>query len=104
MPGGFGTLDEMTEMVTLVQTGKIPSDVPIILYGEKFWTPFMDWVQDVLLEENRFLNKEEMAIIHLVDTPEDAMKIVRRTHERPYGSETLKTMRRGQKNIPWCKP
>jgi uncharacterized protein (TIGR00730 family) len=104
MPGGFGTLDEMTEMVTLIQTGKIPSDVPIILYGEKFWKPFMEWVENTLLDENRFLTKEELAIIQLVDTPEEAMRIIKKTFERPYGSETLKTMRRGQKNVSWCKP
>lgn len=84
-PGGFGTLDEMTEMVTLVQTGKIPSNVPVILYGKDFWQPFLDWVKTAMTEQHRYLEPEEMAIIHLVDTPEEAVKIIAKTHERPFG-------------------
>jgi len=84
-PGGFGTLDEMTEMVTLVQTGKIPKNVPVILFGKKFWQPFLDWVKNSLNEEHRYVEKEEIAIMRLVDTVEEAVKIIEQTTERPFG-------------------
>jgi uncharacterized protein (TIGR00730 family) len=89
-PGGFGTLDEMTEMVTLVQTGKIPPNVPIILFGKKFWQPFLDWVVQVMFMEDRYISKEDLKLLHLVDTAEDAIAIIKKTRERPYGShETM---------------
>lgn len=87
MPGGFGTLDEMTEMITLVQTGKIPQDVPIILMGKTFWKPFMQWIRDIVLKKEKYVKKEDVDLIHLVDTPEEALKIIKMTHERPYGSK-----------------
>ncbi|MFA5130224.1 MAG: TIGR00730 family Rossman fold protein [Patescibacteria group bacterium] len=87
MPGGFGTLDEMTEMVTLVQTGKIPRDVPIILFGKKFWRPFIAWVRDVVLKKEKYIKKDDLALLHVVDTPKQAFDIIHKTHERPYGSK-----------------
>lgn len=81
-PGGFGTLDEMTEMVTLIQTGKIPRDVPAILVGKKFWTPFLSWLDTEVREENRFLERDEIKILQLVDTAEEAFKIIQKTYER----------------------
>ena len=84
-PGGFGTLDEMTEMITLVQTGKIPKNVPIILFGKAYWQPFLDWVNMTMCQKYRYVEKEEVAIIQLVDTVEDAVKIIRKTSERKYG-------------------
>ncbi len=83
-PGGFGTMDEMTEMVTLIQTGKIPANVPVILVGRKFWQPFLDWVNKVMCDEQHFIDKDEVAIMNLVDTAEEAMAIIRKTSERPY--------------------
>ncbi len=84
-PGGLGTMDEMTEMVTLVQTGKIPSNVPVILFGKKFWQPYLDWVNKTLNEEHRYVEKEEIAIMQLVDTVKDAIKIIEKTTERRFG-------------------
>lgn len=84
-PGGFGTMDEMTEMVTLVQTGKIPKEVPIILVGKDFWEPFVDWANQVMVVEHTFVSPEEMGILHVVDTAEEAMQIIQTTHERLFG-------------------
>lgn len=84
-PGGFGTMDEMTEMVTLVQTGKIPKSVPVILYGREFWQPFLDWVKASMSKRHRFVEPEELEIIRLVDTPEEAVKIIEKTSERAFG-------------------
>lgn len=86
-PGGFGTLDEMTEMATLVQTGKIPKNVPIILIGKDFWQPFLDWLERVDFQQKRYIFQEDINLLHLVDTPEEAMKIIKTTVERPFGSE-----------------
>lgn len=85
-PGGFGTIDEMSEMVTLIQTSKIPRNVPVILYGKEYWGPFMDWVKDKIFGENRYVSTKDMEILRLVDSTEEAMKIIRKTAERPYGS------------------
>lgn len=85
-PGGFGTLDEMTEMATLVQTGKIPSNVPMILVGKKFWQPFLSWMEQAMLRDGDYILKADLNMLHLVDSPEEAMAIIKHTHERPYGS------------------
>lgn len=85
-PGGFGTLDEMTEMATLAQTGKIPSDVPIILFGKDFWSPLLDWIKQYIIKKQRYLEPEEMSgIIHLVDSVDEAMAIINSTMERSFG-------------------
>lgn len=89
-PGGFGTLDEMTEMATLVQTGKIPKDVPMILVGKQFWAPFMAWVKQALLMDGDYILNEDLRLLQVVDSPAEAMKIIRKTHERPYGSGSTK--------------
>jgi len=81
-PGGFGTLDEATEMLALVQTGKIPKDVPCIFIGRSFWTPFVDWARKTLLQENRFINQDDLDLIRLVDTPKEAFDIIKHTKER----------------------
>lgn len=86
-PGGFGTLDELLEITTLIQTGKIKEDVPVILVNKKHWKPLLEWVKSSLLEENRFINKEDLRIMQVVDTAEEAMSIIKKTRERPYGSE-----------------
>lgn len=83
-PGGFGTLDEMTEIVTLIQTGKIPSNVPVILFGKKFWQPFLDWVQTMLHAE-QYVEPEEITVLQLVDTVEEALSIIEKTMEREFG-------------------
>lgn len=80
-PGGFGTLDEASEMLALIQTGKIARDVPCIFLGKKFWAPFFDWIDGTLLKEN-YLSKEDFAIMRLVDTPKEAFEIIKRTRER----------------------
>lgn len=93
-PGGFGTLDEMTEMITLIQTGKIPKNVPAILVGKEFWQPLVNWVAEKLCAEQRFINKEDIGLMRVVDTAQEAMRIIRKTHERPYGSERATALSR----------
>lgn len=74
-PGGFGTLDELFEMLTLVQTKKT-SPIPILLVGREFWTPLVDWLQKTVLEQNKAINHEDMDIFHVVDDAEAAVAFI----------------------------
>lgn len=84
-PGGFGTLDEMIEMTLLVQTGKIPSEVPVILVGSDFWKPLLAWMETKLLNEWHFIEKPDLKIMQVVDTAAEALAIIKRTDERQFG-------------------
>ncbi len=70
-PGGFGTLDEFFEIVTLVQTKKVRS-VPIILFGKKFWGPLLAFIEETLYEENKAIDEGDMKLYTLVDTVDEA--------------------------------
>ncbi len=80
-PGGFGTMDEAMEMITLVQTGKIPRTVPCIFVGKDYWQPYKDWVEKHMLK-NKYINKVDFDLMQIVDTPEEAFRIIERTEER----------------------
>lgn len=74
-PGGFGTLDEFFEIVTLVQTKKI-EPIPIVLYGKEFWEPMLKWVEKDLLKKYKTISKEDMEIFKLVDSVDEAYKYI----------------------------
>lgn len=74
MPGGFGTLDELMEALTLIQTKKI-GRFPIVLVGKKFWQGWLKWVKDVLLEEG-MISKTDLNLFNIVDTPKEAVKVI----------------------------
>ncbi len=74
MPGGFGTLDELTEALTLIQTKKI-GRFPIVLVGKKFWSGFTDWFKKVLIPEG-MIDADDQFLYNIVDTPEDAVKVI----------------------------
>ncbi len=76
-PGGFGTLDELFEMVTLVQTKKI-DPIPIILVNKEFWTPLLAWVESHLYKKNNAIKKEDMQLYHLVDNHEEAFRLIKK--------------------------
>ncbi len=75
-PGGFGTLDELFEMITLTQTKKIKA-VPIILVNKAFWQPLLEWITKVVYEKNKAINKEDMALYSLVDNAEEAYELIK---------------------------
>lgn len=75
MPGGFGTLDEMFEALTLIQTKKI-AKFPIILVGSSFWGGLMDWIKNVLIEKHHNANPEDLNLIKVVDTAEEVVEII----------------------------
>jgi uncharacterized protein (TIGR00730 family) len=73
LPGGFGTLDEFFEAVTLIQTKKIGT-FPIILVGKKFWSGMVDWIRTSLLEQEGTISEKDMFVFKVVDTPEEAVE------------------------------
>ncbi len=75
-PGGFGTLDEFFEIVTLVQTRKIPK-VPIILMGADYWQPLDAFVKKVLLDEHSAIDPEDCALYTITDSIDEALEIIR---------------------------
>lgn len=84
MPGGFGTLDELFESLTLVQTGKTPSR-PIILVGKSFWQGMMDWIREQLLG-NGMISPEDMDLIRLIDDEDEIIESIFSHYEnRPDG-------------------
>ncbi len=73
-PGGFGTLDEMFEILTLIQTGKL-DPMPIVLYGREFWNPLVDWITNTLLATGR-ISPEDLDRFTVYDDPEEAATYV----------------------------
>jgi uncharacterized protein (TIGR00730 family) len=76
-PGGFGTFDEFFEVATLVQTGKIER-FPLILVGKAFWTPVVQWMENQLLEAG-LISPEDPKLLQVVETAEEALKLVQKT-------------------------
>lgn len=73
MPGGFGTMDELFEALTLIQTDKI-GRFPIILVGHSFWDGLVDWIKKVLLEQANNISAEDLHLFKVVDTPEEVVE------------------------------
>lgn len=73
-PGGYGTLDELFEAMTLIQTNKI-KPFPIVLYDRKFWSEMMDFIDKSLLE-NRYIDRADLSIFRIVDSPEEAVEAI----------------------------
>ncbi|NOY69985.1 MAG: TIGR00730 family Rossman fold protein [Deltaproteobacteria bacterium] len=77
MPGGFGTMDELFEAVTLIQTHRI-KPLPVILFGVSYWTGLVDWIKATLLE-NGNISPEDMNILTVTDDPKEVLSIVGHT-------------------------
>jgi uncharacterized protein (TIGR00730 family) len=71
LPGGFGTLDELFEALTLVQTMKV-GKFPIVLVGKHYWSGLVDWIKEVMLKEEKNVNAEDLLIFKVVDTADEA--------------------------------
>ena len=74
MPGGFGTMDELFEAATLVQTGKVHS-FPIVLVGREYWGGLVQWINSTM-KESGMLSSNDPQLLHVVDSPEEAVEIV----------------------------
>jgi uncharacterized protein (TIGR00730 family) len=77
LPGGFGTMDELFESITLIQTHKI-RPFPVILVGTKYWKGLFDWIKEVVEKEGN-ISPADLEILQLIDEPEDIIKIIKKT-------------------------
>lgn len=80
MPGGFGTLDELFEAITLIQTNKIDK-FPIILVGREFWSGLIDWVRTTLLDSFQNISAGDIDILQVVDTADEVIEILDKFYE-----------------------
>ncbi len=79
LPGGFGTMDELFEALTLVATGKI-TKFPIVLVGSGYWAGLLDWLKATMLAEGK-IGTDELALLHIADDPDEVVKIITAAHE-----------------------
>ena len=79
MPGGFGTLDELMEALTLIQTGK-SARFPVILVGSEFWSGLLDWLRERLVAEN-MIDADDMKLIQVIDDPDQVVEAIYRHYE-----------------------
>lgn len=83
-PGGFGTLDEFMEIITLIQTNKM-EHVPAICMGKDYWEPLVTWMRKSMLDvEHPMVSATDFDLFTIVDTPEEAFEIIKKTRERTY--------------------
>ncbi len=75
MPGGFGTLDELFESLTLIQTHKV-AQFPVVLVGSEFWGGLIDWIKQVMLEKEKNISEDDMFLFKVVDSAEDAVNYI----------------------------
>jgi uncharacterized protein (TIGR00730 family) len=78
-PGGFGTLDELYEALTLIQTGKVLS-FPVVLFGSDYWSEMVEWIRDELLADG-MISPEDVELLHVTDDPEEAVQLVCRCYD-----------------------
>jgi uncharacterized protein (TIGR00730 family) len=74
-PGGFGTMDEFFEVITLVQTTKIER-VPLVLVGKSYWAGLVEWMENIMLQQNAYISPEDTSLFTLTDDPEEVVKVI----------------------------
>jgi uncharacterized protein (TIGR00730 family) len=74
-PGGYGTLDEMMELLTLIKVGKLPKK-PVFLYDSSFWNGYVDWLQNILLDDRGVIDQTAINLFHIVDSGQEILKIL----------------------------
>lgn len=82
-PGGFGTMDEFFEILTLVQTGKM-APVPIVCVGKEYWDGLFAWVKETMLGQFECISPEDLDLVHVVDTAEEAFALIKDSEERSF--------------------
>lgn len=80
MPGGLGTLDEVTELLTLMQTHKI-KPFPVVLFNSGYWKGFLDWLQDFALAAG-YLSEDDINLLRVCDQPDELVEAVERWHTK----------------------
>ena len=79
-PGGFGTLDEFSEALTLIQTSKIRT-VPLVAVGKEYWGPLFDWFRTTMLRD-RMINEDDLDLCYVAENADDAFNYIKRVHDR----------------------
>jgi len=80
MPGGYGTLDEFTEAINLIQTRRIPR-FPVVLFGRAYWKGMLEWLQDTVLKEGN-ISKKDLDIFTVVDKPKEVVNAIKKFYEK----------------------
>ncbi len=73
-PGGFGTLDELFEALTLIQTQKI-SNFPVVLFGTAYWQGLLDWIRDYAMKQGK-VSEQDLQLLHVTDSPAEVVEII----------------------------
>ncbi len=81
LPGGFGTMDELFESLTLIQTQKI-GRFPIVLVGREYWSGLIDWLRNVMGEENGYIKLNDLNLFSVVDTADEAVGVIEKFYSR----------------------
>lgn len=81
-PGGFGTLDEFFEMLTLIQTKKIVKPVPIVIVGKTYWQPLFNWLKEEVYQKQEAVKKKDLEIFCLVDSAEEALEVIKKFYHQ----------------------
>ncbi|AWV99128.1 LOG family protein [Arcticibacterium luteifluviistationis] len=81
MPGGFGTMDELFEALTLIQTKKV-GRFPIVLVSTAYWGGLLEWIKNVMGDEEGNISPEDIDLVHLVDTPDDAINVITEFYDK----------------------
>ena len=80
MPGGFGTMDEVFEVITLIQTGKIDR-VPIVFFGKDYWSGLLEWIKGTMLEEGN-ISAKDLDLFEITDDPEQVVKVINKFYKK----------------------
>ena len=83
-PGGFGTMDEFFESMTLIQTGKIPA-FKVVLIGKSFWNPLVDWLRDTMLAEHANISPDDLDLFTTTDDVDETVSIIRTHFQKDRG-------------------
>lgn len=81
LPGGFGTMDELFESLTLIQTQKI-GRFPIVLVGKAYWSGLLDWIRNTMCDDAHYINPNDLNLISLVDTADEAVDVIERFYSK----------------------
>ncbi len=79
-PGGFGTLDEFSEALTLIQTSKVRT-VPLVAVGKEYWQPLFDWFRGTMLRDH-MINEDDLDLFYVAENADDAFRYIKRVHDR----------------------
>lgn len=86
-PGGFGTMDELFEALTLIQTRKI-KNFPVVLFGTEFWRGLFDWLKDRMLTENK-ISETDLRLLYCTDSPSEVVKIINESQDALRNAEDV---------------